>query len=312
MTALKVGVVFDSGGRGDRSFNDSAYAGIERAQKEFGIEVLTVESRKDSDFQTNIQGMADQGCGLVFAVGFAQSTPLAAVAPGQPNTKFAIIDAVVEAPNVRSLTFAEEQGSFLAGYLAGLTSKSGKVGFVGGKEIPLIEKFEAGYMAGAKFARPDLQVLAPRYTNSWNDTNLGKAAAEVLYREGADVVYHAAGRSGLGVISAAKDAGKLAIGVDSDQDEVAPGFVLTSMIKRVDEAVYQTIKDTVNGAFTPGLKVYDLAGNGVGLTEFVHTKDKIDPDHLTRLNEVADRVRAGELKIPSKKADVDAFLASAQ
>jgi len=314
--SITVGMVFDSGGRGDKSFNDSAYAGIQRAEKEFGIIVRTVDSRKESDYEENITAMAEQGANVVFAVGFGQSNALTTVATNFAETKFAIVDAVVDQPNVRSLTFAEEQGSFLAGYAAGLISKTGKVGFVGGKNIPLIHKFEAGFSAGAQLANPKVQFLPAKYTDSWDDTSKGKAAASVLFGQGADVVFHAAGRAGLGVFSAAKDANgsgpitKFAIGVDSNQDDVEKGIVLTSMVKRVDEAVYSTIKDAVEGKFTPGSVRYDVAANGVGLTDFANTKDIIGAENLKKLEEVTKQIKEGKFSVPEKREDVSAFLAA--
>ncbi|RYG35054.1 BMP family ABC transporter substrate-binding protein, partial [bacterium] len=202
---LTVGVVFDSGGRGDKSFNDSTYEGIERAVKELGVTPQTVDSKTENDFEENLTGLAEKGAKLVFAVGVTQASALAVVAPKYPDTTFAIIDAEVPGPNIRSLMFSEEQGSFLAGYLAGLVTKTGKIGFVGGKNIPLIKKFEAGYTSGARLANPNIEVLPAKYTESWDDTSTGKASALVLFDGGADIVYHAAGRAGLGVIVAAKD-----------------------------------------------------------------------------------------------------------
>jgi basic membrane protein A and related proteins len=306
--ALKVGIVFDSGGRGDKSFNDSAWAGVERAQDEVGIQEKFIESRSEKDYEGNLTAMAEEGRDLVVAVGLAQSNALKSVAPRYPDVKFAIVDSVVEGPNVRSLIFAEEQGSFLAGYLAGLVSKTGKIGFVGGKTIPLIKKFEVGYIAGAKTANPRIQVLPAKYTESWDDINLGKRAAEVLFQNGADIVYHAAGRCGIGVIDAAKEAGKYAIGVDSDQDAEAKGFVLTSMMKRVDEAVFRTIQDVKEGGFTPGTKVYDLKSNGVGLSPMTYTKDKIGEDKIDQVNAVSGRVAAGEIKVPTTEAELREYL----
>lgn len=254
---LKVGLVFDSGGRGDKSFNDAAYHGLERAQKEFGVEPKTVDSKSEKDYETNLEAMAQAGCDVVFAVGFAQKKALEVVAKKHPKVKFGIIDDELKADNVRSLVFAEEQGSFLAGYLGALVSKTGKLGFVGGMEGTLITKFEMGYAAGIAYAGKG-ELLPVKYTGSWSDTGLGKAAAETLFSGGADVVYHAAGRAGLGVINAAAASKKFAIGVDSDQDSQAPGNVLTSMIKRVDEAVFQTISDAKNGSFTSETKRFDL------------------------------------------------------
>ncbi|MFZ4506204.1 MAG: BMP family lipoprotein [Fimbriimonas sp.] len=302
---LKVGVVFDSGGRGDKSFNDSAYAGIEKATKDLGIESKTVDSRSEKDYETNLSALADEGLDVIFAVGITQANALKAVAPKYPTTKFAIIDGDVAGENVRSLQFAENEGSFLAGFAAGLATKTNKIGFVGGMSIPLIKKFEAGYIAGAKAANPKVEALPSKYTENWNDTGLGKAAAQTLFAGGADVVYHAAGRCGIGVITAAREAGKLAIGVDSDQDDIAKGFVLTSMIKRVDEAVYQTIKDVKDGNFTSGVKSYDLKSNGVGLSDFRNTKDKIGPDGLKKLDDIKAKLISGQIKAPASLEELN-------
>lgn len=304
---IKVGVVFDSGGRGDKSFNDSAYAGVERAKSEFAVEEHDIESRSQKDYETNLSALADQGMDIVFAVGIGQDKAVAAVAPKYPNTKFAIVDSEVDAPNVRGLKFSEEQGSFLAGYLAALVSKSKKIGFVGGMSIPLIKKFEVGYAAGAMTADPSVQFLPAKYTESWDDINLGKRSAEVLFRDGADIVFCAAGRCGLGVIDAARESGKFAIGVDSNQDDVAKGTVLTSMLKRVDEAVYSTIKDVKEGKFSPGTRVYDLKSKGVGLSPMEFTKDKVGEANLKKVADVSAKIESGEIKVPSTPEEMTAF-----
>lgn len=311
--ALKIGIVFDSGGRGDKSFNDSAWAGIERAEKELGVaesDVKSVDSKTAKDFEGNLQQLSEAGCDLVFAIGIGQDVALKVVAPKFSDVKYGLVDGVVDAPNVRSIVFKEEEGSFLAGYAAALASKTGKVGFVGGKKIPLIEKFQAGFEAGAKTANPSIVVLPAKYTESWDDTALGKVMAGNLFDGGADVVYHAAGRCGLGVIDAAKDRKLLAIGVDSDQDDVAKGNVLTSMVKHVDEAVFSTIKDVQDGKFSAGTKLYDLKAGGVGLTDFRNTKDKLGPDGEKRLADAAAKIKDGTFKVPSTLADVPTFLAS--
>lgn len=311
---LKIGVVFDSGGLGDKSFNDSAFAGVQKAEKELGIEdgnVKKVTSKTAKDYESNLSALSEAGCDIVFAIGVGQDQALKIVAPKFSKVKYGLVDAMVDAPNVRSIVFTEEQGSFLAGYAAALASKTGKVGFVGGKKIPLIEKFEAGFEAGAKTANPAIEVLPAKYTESWDDTAIGKSMAESLFSSGADVVYHAAGRCGLGVIAAARDAeGKLAIGVDSDQDDEAKGKVLTSMVKHVDEAVYQTIKDVQDGSFSGGTKVFDLKSNGVGLTDFRNTKDRLGPDGMKKLEDAAAKVKDGTYKVPTAVADVAAFVAS--
>jgi len=305
---LMVGVVFDSGGLGDKSFNDSAYAGIQRAIKDLAIQEKHVESKSEKDFETNLTAMADAGCDIVFAIGITQQKALEAVAPKYPNVKFAIVDASVKAPNVRSLLFTEQEGSFLAGYLAALTSKTKKLGFVGGMEIPLIKKFQAGYEAGAKTADPTVEVLPAKYTGNWDSQDKGKVMANALFASGADVVYHAAGRAGLGVIAAAKEQGKFAIGVDSDQDDVEKGFVLTSMIKRVDEAVFQTINDLSMNKFSAGDKIYDLKAGGVGLSEMKFTKDKIGKENLDKVKEITTKIAKGEIKVPSSPEELAKYM----
>jgi basic membrane protein A len=301
---IKVGLVFDSGGRGDKSFNDSAYAGLEQAMKDLGIEGKTIDSRQEKDYETNLSAMAENGSDLVIAVGLAQANALQTVAPNFPNTKFAIVDAVVDQPNVRSLVFNEEQGSYLAGYLAGLVTKTNKIGFVGGMDVPLIEKFEAGYTAGAKDANPKVEVLPSKYTSSWEDVGLGKAAALTLFNSGADIVYHAAGRAGLGVIDAARETEKYAIGVDSDQDGIAPGRVLTSMLKRVDIAVFKTISDVATGTFTGGVRKYDVIEGGIGLTDFAFTKEVVGDANIRKLYEIKDKIASGEITPPTSRAEL--------
>jgi len=311
---LKVGIVFDSGGRGDKSFNDSAWAGIERAKAEFGIDESPVESKSEKDYEGNLAALADKGCDIVFAIGINQKTALEKVAAQYPNTKFAIVDAEPDdklgLKNVRSLLFKEEEGSFLAGYLAGLMTITNKIGFVGGMDIPLIHKFQAGYVAGAKTANPKVEFLAPKYTGNWDDVGTAKAAANVLFGSGADIVYHAAGRAGQGVISAAKDQGRFAIGVDSDQDYLEPGTVLTSMVKHVDEAVYSTIKDLKDGKYTADKHVYDLKVKGVGLSPMTHTRDKIGPEKLAQVDQMQAKIASGEIKVPTDDASLQEYLAT--
>ncbi len=304
---LKVGIVFDSGGKNDKSFNASAWRGIERAQKEFGIEVKEVQSNSEKDYETNLSALADAGCKLIFSVGINTKTALEIVAPKYPDTKFAIIDNTLDLPNVRSLLFDEEQGSFLAGYLAGLMTKSNKLGFVGGQELDLIKKFFSGYAAGAYTANPAVEILPDKYTNDWNNADVAKTAAVALYTQGADIIYHAAGKAGMGVFNAAKESGKYAIGVDSDQDEIYPGTILTSMIKHVDEAVYSTIKELNEGKFTSGTKVYDLVGGGVGLSEMKFTKDAIGQANIDKIAQIAEKIKKGEIVVPKTKDELAAY-----
>lgn len=308
--SLTIGIVFDKGGRGDKSFNDSAWRGVERARNELGVGVVSRDSPADKDYASNLSSLAAKNMDLIIGVGINMEKAMIAAAKENPNARFAIVDGLIKSPNVRSLRFNEEQGSFLAGYLAGLMTKSGKVGFVGGQEIDLIKKFYAGYAAGAKTADPNLEVLPPKYTGSWDDVGQGKLNAAALYSAGADIVYHAAGRCGLGVFQAAQAAGKYAIGVDSDQDDQAEGLVLTSMIKRVDEAVFQTIKDVKEGKFSAGAVIYDLKANGVGLSEMRFTKDKIGPDNLAKIEEMRKKIISGELVVPTDLAGLERYVAS--
>lgn len=305
---LRVGIVFDSGGRGDKSFNDSAWAGIEKAKADFHIEETSIQSPSPAVYEGNLTKLADQKMDIVFAVGLGQGSALQKVAAKFPNAIFAIVDGDVKAPNVRMLKFKEEQGSFLAGYLAGCMTKTNKIGFVGGMEIPLIKKFQYGYAAGAKMANRDVELLPVKYTNDWNNADLGKASAAVLYAGGADIVYHAAGRAGLGVFTAAKESGKFAIGVDSNQDDIQKGLILTSMVKRVDQAVYQTIKDVMEGKFAAGEKVYDVASGGIGLTDFEFTKEKIGAENLKLVKDVEEMIAKGELVVPSNEKEYNEFI----
>lgn len=304
---ISVGIVFDSGGLGDKSFNDSAWRGIQKAETELGIKVSKVESKEEKDYETNLAAMADDGNDLVIAVGLNQGKALEKVAPMYPDTKFAIVDGTVNAPNVRMLKFKEEEGSYLVGFLAGKMTKTGKVGFVGGQELDLIKKFEYGFAAGVNAANPQATVLPAKYVGSWDNIDNAKIAADALFSSGADIVYHAAGRAGLGVIRAAKDKNLYAIGVDSDQDGEAPGNVLTSMIKNVDAAVFSTIKDMVDGKFESGEKIYDIAQEGVGISELKYTRELVGPDVLAELMAVKQAIADGDTKVPSTKAEYDAL-----
>lgn len=307
---LTIGMVFDSGGRGDKSFNDSAYAGLSRATEEFGVIEKLVDSQKEADYETNLETLAEQGVDLIVAVGISMGSAVDKVAPKYPDIKFAWVDGTVKSENVRGLLFKEEEGSFLAGYLAGLMTKTGKIGFVGGQQIPLIKKFEAGYIAGALTAKSDITVLPAKYTGNWNDADLGKQSAKTLYSQGADIVYHASGGCGRGVFEAAKEAKMFAIGVDSDQDYMAEGRILTSMIKRVDEAVYSTIKDVIDGKFGGGAKVYDLRANGVGLSEMKFTKDLIGPEKLAKISDIKSAIIAGTIKPPTNDEELATYKAT--
>jgi basic membrane protein A len=305
----QVAIVFDSGGRGDKSFNDSAWRGIQRATTELGVASTPYDSDSERDYESNLVSAADSGADIVIAVGINMVTALTKVAGDYPDTNFAIVDGDVDLPNVRALKFSEEQGSFLVGYLAGSMTETGKLGFIGGQQIDLIKKFQAGFIAGAKTARSDVTV-GVKYTESWDNVDVAKVAAGTLYDGGADIIYHAAGRAGLGLIREAKERGLFAIGVDSDQDDIEEGSVLTSMIKKVDEAVFLTVQDVQAGEFNAGSISYDLASNGVGISELRFTRDLIGEDRLADLEEIKELIVSGELVVPTTLDELDLFVSA--
>jgi basic membrane protein A len=309
---IKVAVVVDTGGKDDKSFNAAADLGLQRAIKELGIDGQTIESKEAADYQTNLTNTASQGSDLVVAVGTNMESALEGVAKQFPNVKFAIVDgkAPEGATNCISLQFKEEQGTFLAGFVAASVSKTKKIGFVGGQQIPLIKKFEAGYRAGAKAAGfdPDKQVLSA-YTGDWVDLTKGRSQAELEFNNGADIIFHAAGKSGLGVIEAAKAKGPgfYAIGVDQDQDGEAPGRVLTSMVKHVDTAVFDTIKRVKDGQFQAGTHIYDLKEGGVGLSEMKFTRQDVPAAVQDRLKQLSELVAGGQVVPPTTLEEVAKF-----
>jgi basic membrane protein A len=283
---LIAGVAFDTGGRGDGTFNDSAGVGADKAAADLGIEVKELEATVDEDRKANLELLVEGGAKAIVGVGFMFTDPMNEIAAANPDVTFGIVDSVVDQPNVKSLVFAEEQGSFLVGAAAALKCGCDKIGFIGGQEIDLIKKFEAGYTAGAKQINPDIVVevkyLGPAGDNSaWGNVAGAKEIAAGWYADGVEVIYTAAGGSGAGTIEAAIEAGKWAIGVDSDQyltagSPEAQAVILTSMLKRVDVAVYETIKAVAEGDTEGGIKVFDLSVDGVGyatsgdyLTEFI-------------------------------------------
>ncbi|MEN9804991.1 MAG: hypothetical protein RIS41_1838 [Actinomycetota bacterium] len=302
---LTGGVAFDTGGRGDGTFNDSAGEGATRASSELGIEVKELEANVDEDRKANLELLVEGGAKVIVGVGFMFTDPMAEIAAANPDVTFGIVDSVVEAPNVRSLVFAEEQGSFLVGAAAALKSESGKIGFIGGQEIDLIKKFEAGYIAGAKYINPDIVVeskyLGPAGDNSaWGNVAGAKEIASGWYADGADIIYTAAGGSGAGTIEAAVEAGKWAIGVDSDQyltasNDEQKARILTSMLKRVDVAVFETMKAACEGDTAGGIKVFDLSNDGVGYS----TSGGYVDDIAGQLDELKAKIVSGEITVPT-------------
>jgi len=311
----KVGLAYDVGGRGDQSFNDSAYAGLKKAVEELKATCVTGEAtdgEAESARETRLKDMADAGMNPIIGVGFAYSEAVNAVAPSYPDISFGVIDGfdpdTTANPNVAYLGFAENEGSYLVGVAAALKSKANHIGFVGGVHNDLIKKFEAGYTAGVHAVDPSIQVDVKYLTEDPNDGATGfenpaggKTAAEGLFDGGADIVYHAAGKSGQGLFEAVQEAGEghWAIGVDSDQYLTAGSakkYILTSMIKRVDTAVYDTVKAVDDDSFVEGNKIYDLKANGVGYSKSGGFVDDIS----STIDDYAEKIKSGEIEVPSK------------
>ena len=301
--AFRVGLVFDVGGKGDQSFNDSAYAGVLRARDELGIEFTDFEPGQDADRETGLRKLAARGYDVVIGVGFLFADAVRAVATDYPDVQFILVDGRVDdLPNVASMIFREQEGSFLVGALAARTSETGTIGFVGGMDVPLIHRFEAGYRAGAKHERPETEVLigyAGVRPEAFADPVRGKEIALSQIARGADVIFHASGVTGLGVIEACRQRGKYAIGVDANQNGVAPGTVLTSMIKRVDIAIWRLIRDAVEGRFRGGLVEFGLREGGVGWALDEHNDALVPPAARERLDALADSIATGAIVVPS-------------
>jgi basic membrane protein A len=298
----RVGLVFDVGGKGDRSFNDSAWEGLQRASRDLPIAVSDFEPGQDADREVGLRKLAARGFDLVIGVGFLFTEAIRAVAADYPDVKFVLVDGVIEGlPNVASLVFREQEGSFLVGAIAALESETGTLGFVGGMDVSLIHKFQAGYEAGARRVRPDVRILvgyAGVRPEAFADPVRGKEIALSQFDRGADVVFHAAGVTGLGVIEAARERGLYAIGVDSNQNHVAPGRVLTSMIKRVDVALYAAVESGVAGTFRGGLVEFGLAEDGVGYAVDEHNRDLLGAETLARVEALRDSIVAGAIEVP--------------
>jgi basic membrane protein A and related proteins len=293
-------VVFDMGGKFDKSFNEAAYNGAERFKKETGIAYRDFEVTHETQREQAQRTMARRGSPIVVGVGFSQASAIEKVAKEFPGTKFTIIDGVVDLPNVQSVVFKEHEGSFLVGMAAAMASKTGKLGFVGGMDIPLIRKFALGYEEGAKYVNPRIEIfqnMTGTTPAAWSDPTRGGELARSQFDRGADVVYAAAGATGLGVLQAAKDKGKLAIGVDSNQDHIQPGTVLTSMIKRVDLAVYDALKSAKDGTWKPGRRALGVAENGVGYTVDQYNRHLVTPEMERRLTQARADIIAGKIKV---------------
>jgi basic membrane protein A and related proteins len=301
----KVGIVFDIGGKDDRSFNAAAYAGVVRAKKDFPIVLRDVEPGDPTSIEPALRTFAQYGYDLIIGVGFAQGPILKEVAKNYPQLNFVLIDSVADSPNVASLVFKEHEGSFLVGMIAAYTSKSGSIGFVGGMDIPLIHRFQTGYEEGARYVNPNIKVLR-NYVGitdtAWNNPGKGRELANAQYEQGADVVFQAAGNSGLGVFDAAEAYDQFAIGVDANQNWVKPGHILTSMLKRIDNAVYSIVKDEVEGKFSGGVHIYGLENDGVGYAIDDYNRHLVPSLVIDKVEQARRDIIAGKIKVTDAMA----------
>lgn len=318
-TKVRVGIVFDIGGKDDRSFNAAAWAGAHCAatgkwpddtscgKESLNVMLRDIEPGNPTSIEPAMRAFAERGYDLIIGVGFAQTPIIEQVAKDYPNIRFAVVDGVSDLPNVASLVFKEHEGSYLVGMLAAKTTRTGTIGFLGGMDIGLIHRFKVGYEEGAKSVNPNIRVI-PNYVGvtdaAWNNPGKGKEIALAQIGKGADVIFTAAGNSGLGAFDAVEQQGKqngrathFVIGVDSNQNMVKPGFVLTSMVKRVDNAVYDIMKDVVNGEFKAGFHVYGLDKDGVGYSMDEHNQNLVTPEMIRQVDEAKNRIIAGEIKV---------------
>jgi basic membrane protein A and related proteins len=305
-SGLEVGLVFDVGGIGDKSFNDSAYRGLMRARDSLGVQIQYLEPAEGADREAALRQLAAGQAGIIFGIGMLFTDDITAVALDFPERKFACVDYTVQEgrpipPNLVALKFREEEGCFLVGAIAGLTTTTNVVGFVGGMDTPLIRKFEAGYRAGVAAVNPGCRVLiayAGVTPNAFKDPAKGKELGLSQFDQGADIIFHASGSTGLGVFEAARERDKLVIGVDSDQQAEAPGHVLTSMVKRVDVGVFDTIRDVKEGKFQGGIRTLGLADHAIGYVQDAGNEKWITPAIKSRIDALEADLLAGKIVVP--------------
>jgi basic membrane protein A len=295
--SVKVALITSSGGLGDRSFNDAAFEGFKRAEAEYDVDIKVIEPQGVSDYQQSLKLISSAGYDLIIAVGNDWSDALSVIAPNFPETRYAAINLNLSLENLQVAKFADHEGAFLAGALAGLMTNTNKIGFIGGMDVPAITRFYIGYEEGAKYVNSDVEVF-PTYVGSFADPFKGKEFALQLIGEDCDIIFHAAGKTGEGLFDAIKTTeGVYAIGVDRDQDSIVEGKILTSMIKSVDAAVFDMTKSFVDGTFETGDVVYGLEENGVGLSEMKYTKDIIPESVLQQLEDVRTKIVTGEIVV---------------
>ncbi len=297
-------IIYDLGGKNDKSFNEAAFNGAEKWAKETGGTYKELEMQNEAQREQALRQLAEAGANPIVMTGFAFGDVLNTVAPDYPDTKFAIIDMVVDQPNVKSVVFTEEQGSYLAGVMAGMASKTNTVGFIGGMDIPLIRRFGCGYAQGVKSVKPDATVILNMTgtdPSAWNNPVKGAEIAKSQQSQGADVIYAAAGGTGVGVLQAAADMNILSIGVDSNQNYMHPGQVLTSMVKRVDNAVYEAFKEGAD--LKPGVNVMDLKAGGVDVAMDDNNAKLVTADMSAAVTAAADKIKSGDLKVHDYMSD---------
>jgi basic membrane protein A and related proteins len=304
---IKPALIYDLGGKFDKSFNEGAFNGATKFSKETGVPFRDLEIQNEAQREQVLRKFAKDGHSPIMMTGFAWETALKKVAPEFANTKFAIIDDVVDLPNVQSIVFKEHEGSFVVGVIAAKTSKTGKVGFVGGMDIPLISKFGCGYAQGVKYASDGKTEVFANMTGTtpaaWNDPVKGGELAKSQIDRGADIVYAAAGATGQGVLKAAADAGKFGIGVDSNQNGLFPGHVLTSMLKHVDVATYNSFMDAKKGMWKPGVSVLGLKEGGVGYAVDENNKDILKPDVKAAADQAEKDIISGKIQVHDYMTD---------
>ncbi len=300
--AFMPAVIYDIGGKFDKSFNEAAWVGAERFKAETGIPFREFEIASPVQREQVLRALARRGCTIIAAIGFNEAQAVATVAAEFPTVEFTVVDAVAAGANIQSVIMREEEGSYLVGILAAMASKSGKVGFIGGIDIPLIRRFAAGYAAGALSVDPNINVIrnvVGDTPTAWADPTRGAELARSQFGRGVDVVFAAAGASGLGVYQAAKDLGKLAIGVDSDQNGVQPGTMLTSMIKRIDKVVYDAFSSAHDGTWRPGVQSLGLAEGGIGWALDDYNRHLITPEMERRVRAASDDIIAKRITVPA-------------
>ncbi|RVT87124.1 BMP family ABC transporter substrate-binding protein [Rhodobacteraceae bacterium CCMM004] len=300
------GLIIDLGGKFDKSFNESAFNGAQRWVEETGGNYMETELQSEAQREQTMRRMAERGANPIVVLGFANASTLEKVAPDYPETSFAIVDMVVDQPNVQSIVFSEHEGSYLVGMMAAMASESGTVSFIGGMDVPLIRKFACGYAQGAKAANPDIEVIANMTGTTpaaWNDPVKGGELTRAQISQGSDVVYAAAGGTGVGVLQTAADEGILAIGVDSNQNYLHPGSVLTSMTKRVDNAVFNAFQSAAEGNFATGIQVLDLESEGVGYAMDEHNADLVSEEMQTAVDDAKAKIIAGEIEVHDYTSD---------